>query len=95
MDRKSLEKRVARQSRQWQKAGRDRHFLSQLGLLGTLGLLFVIPLVAGAYLGSWLDARLEGFSTRWTVSLIIVGVFVGAFNVYFYIRDTDGEPHDR
>lgn len=86
--RHELQHKVSKQSTRWKKASEHQHFLAQLGLLGTLGLLFVIPVVAGAYLGSWLDTRLEGFSTSWTVSLIVVGVFVGALNVYFYIRDT-------
>lgn len=86
--RHDLEQKVNRQSERWKTAARHGHFLAQLGLVGTIGLLFIIPVVAGAYLGNWLDTKLEGFSTSWTVSLIVVGVFVGALNVFFYIRDT-------
>ncbi len=44
--------------------------------------LFVLPVVAGAYLGDWLDSHLRGYSVHWTITLIVVGVFVGAVNVY-------------
>ncbi len=56
-------------------------------LLGTLGLVFVLPVVGGAYLGDYLDRRLEGFSFNWTMSLIFLGILVGAFNVYHILRE--------
>ena len=75
-----------------QKAERDRStLLSQTVYLGSLGLVFVLPLVGGAYLGQWLDGLAEGYSVRWTVSLILLGIFVGAMNVYYFIRDQDHE----
>ncbi len=70
------------------KAERERlTLMSQTVYIGMLGLLFVLPLVGGAYLGRWLDGLLSGYSTRWTVSLILVGAFIGAVNVYLYIRE--------
>lgn len=54
---------------------------------GTLGLLFVVPLVAGAYLGRWLDTLADGYSVRWTVSLIVLGIVVGGYNVIRFIQD--------
>ena len=52
-----------------------------------LGLILVLPVVGGAYLGRWLDGLVEGYSMRWTLSLICVGVVIGAVNVYFFIRE--------
>ncbi len=79
---------VERQARRMGKAERERPTLmSQTVYIGMLGLLFVLPLVGGAYLGRWLDGLLPGYSTRWTVSLILVGAFIGAVNVYLYIRE--------
>jgi ATP synthase protein I len=63
---------------------------SPLGLLvtgGTVGLLFVVPIVAGAYLGRWLDERATGYSVHWTVNLILLGLAVGAFNVYRFFKE--------
>lgn len=53
---------------------------------GTIGLLFVVPIVAGAYLGRWLDTLFEGYSVRWTVSLIVLGIVVGAWNAYRFMK---------
>ncbi|MGD2139273.1 MAG: AtpZ/AtpI family protein, partial [Burkholderiales bacterium] len=61
--------------------------ISQTIYIGTLGLLFVIPVIGGAYLGRWLDSMITGYSIRWTVSLILVGVFVGGLNVYLFVRE--------
>jgi ATP synthase protein I len=61
--------------------------LGQTVYLGTLGLLFVLPVIGGAYLGQWLDSLLAGYSVRWTLSLILLGVFMGALNVYLFIRE--------
>ena len=61
--------------------------LAQTVYLGTLAVLFVLPVVLGAYLGSWLDGHMAGYSVRWTVSLILIGVFVGALDVYLFVRE--------
>lgn len=83
-----LRKRIDHQVRRMKQAEEDRAtLLSQTIFLGTLGLVFVLPVVAGAYLGHWLDGLVSGYSVRWTVSLILVGVFVGAVNVYYLIRE--------
>ena len=70
------------------QAEHDRPTLmSQTVYIGTLGLVFVLPVVGGAYLGRWLDGLASGYSIRWTVSLILLGVMVGMINVYLLIRD--------
>lgn len=70
------------------KAEQERPTLiGQTVYIGTLGLLFVLPVIGGAYLGQWLDSLAAGYSIRWTMSLILVGVAVGALNVYLFIRD--------
>jgi ATP synthase protein I len=71
-----------------QKAEKARRtLLANTVYLGTLGLIFVLPVVAGAYLGNWLDNRLAGYSFSWTVTLIVLGVFVGAVDVYLFVRE--------
>lgn len=83
-----LSKEVERQAGRRKKAEEERStLLGQTVYIGTLGLLFVLPVVAGAYLGVWLDGMLSGYSVRWTMSLIFVGVFVGAVNVYLFVRE--------
>lgn len=83
-----LRREIDRQAARRRKAEEERPtLLGQTVYLGTLGLLFVLPVVGGAYLGLWLDKHMTGFSTSWTMSLIIVGVFVGAVNVYLFVRE--------
>jgi ATP synthase protein I len=83
-----LKKAVDRQVERRRKAEEERPTLiGQTVYVGTLGLLFVLPVIAGAYLGVWLDELISGYSVRWTISLILVGVFVGAVNVYLFIKE--------
>ena len=84
----ALRKAVERQAARRRKADQERPtLLGQTVYLGTLGLLFVLPVIGGAYLGVWLDGFVTGYSTRWTISLILVGVFIGAVNVYLFVRE--------
>lgn len=83
-----LKKSIENQIKRIKKAEHDRpNLLSQTVYIGTLGLVMVLPIVAGVYLGSWLDGLITGYSTRWTLSLLFTGVVIGVFNVYFLIRD--------
>ncbi len=85
-----LRKRVELQAQRMKQAEKNRPTLiSQTVYIGTLGLLFVLPVVGGAYLGLWLDGLAEGYSIRWTLSLLFAGVAVGAVNVYLFIRERE------
>ncbi|WP_136797179.1 MULTISPECIES: AtpZ/AtpI family protein [Desulfosediminicola] len=86
-ERKQLSRDVDRKVERMKKAEKEHHtILGQTIYLTTLGLVLVLPLIAGAYLGRWLDSMLEGYSIRWTLSLLIIGLVVGAVNVYLLIR---------
>ncbi|WP_375177262.1 MULTISPECIES: AtpZ/AtpI family protein [Marinobacter] len=83
-----LRQRIARQAQRMKQAERDRPTLiGQTIYIGTLGLILVLPVVGGAYLGYWLDTMAQGYSVRWTIGLILAGVIVGAVNVYLFIRE--------
>jgi ATP synthase protein I len=89
-DDRELGRSVDRDARRLRKAERERDsLLAQTVYLGTLGLVFVLPVVAGAYLGHWLDGLSPGYSMRWTLSLLFLGLVIGALNVYFLIRSRD------
>lgn len=91
MDQRKLETEVQEQIDRKRRAQRGAGtLLARTAYLGTLGLTLTLPIVAGAYLGAWLDGHAKGFSFSWTVSLIVVGVFVGAFNAYWFVRQTWG-----
>jgi ATP synthase protein I len=83
-----LHAKVEQQAKRLHQAERDRStLLAQTVYLGTLGLVLVLPVIAGAYLGLWLDSLLAGYSMRWTLSLIFLGLVVGGINVWLMIRD--------
>jgi len=83
-----LKKRLEHQARRMKKAEEDQSTLiAQTVFVGTLGLIFVLPVIGGAYLGHWIDSNITGYSVRWTISLILLGVIIGATNVYLYIRE--------
>jgi ATP synthase protein I len=79
---------VEKQAMRMQQAEKDRpSLLRQTAYLGVLGLLFVLPVIGGAYLGRWIDGMMEGYSVRWTLSMLFLGIAIGAVNVYLFIRE--------
>lgn len=71
-----------------QRAERERPgLLRQTFYLGTLGIVFVLPLVMATYFGHWIDQHLPGYSVRGTLSGIFVGLAFGAVNVYLLMRE--------
>jgi ATP synthase protein I len=86
-DHERLRQTLQRQARRLEQAGRERPtLLAQTVFLGTLALLFVLPVVGGAYLGHWVDGTQSGYSYRWTMIGLAAGVALGAANVWAYIR---------
>lgn len=84
----SLRHKIAQQIKRMKKSERDKPtVLAQTIYIGTLGLVMVLPIVGGAYLGHWLDSLQQGYSSRWTLSLLLTGVVIGISNVYFLIKD--------
>ena len=87
-DKQQLQQRIDEQVERLKQAERDRPtLLAQTTYIGTLGLLFVLPVIGGAYLGRWLDSMLAGYSMRWTLSMIFLGLVVGGVNVYLYVKE--------
>ena len=84
-NRQQLKKKIDRQVKRIKKADQDDR--PNLPSIGTLGLVMVLPIIGGAYLGHWLDDMVEGYSTHWTLSLLFAGIVIGVFNVYFLIKD--------
>ena len=80
-----LKSEVNREIGQLKKAEDESlSWLAYSRYLGTLGLLIVVPIVAGAYLGVWLDRRFASYG--WTVSMIAAGAVAGALNAYLYLK---------
>jgi len=83
-----LRKQVEKQAHRMKKARREQDtLLSQTIYLSTLGLLFIVPVVCGAYLWIWLDKMQDGYSVFWTASMLLLGLIIGVMNVYLFIRE--------
>ena len=90
MNEDELRKSVEKQVKRMQRADKERPtLLAQSVFMGTLALLFVLPVIVSAYLGNWLDDMAQGYSIHWTIGLIFVGLVVGVLNVYMYVREYD------
>jgi len=76
---------LARQVKRLHEA-RPAGLLGLLVIGGTAGLLFIVPVVVGAYLGRWLDEQAAGYSVHWTVNLILLGLAIGTVNVILFFR---------
>lgn len=88
MNDEQLRKSVEKQVKRMQRAEQERPtLLAQSVFMGTLALLFILPVIFGAYLGNWLDDMAQGYSIRWTIGLLFAGLVVGVINVYMYIRE--------
>lgn len=88
MTQNRLRQQVEKQAKRMRQAEQERGtLLAQTLFVGSLGLTFGLPVVAGAYLGLWLDGLGAGYSVRWTVGCILLGVAVGGYNVYRMIRE--------
>lgn len=63
-----------------------REFWRHVSRVTVAGWLFVIPVVAGAYLGRYLDKKNIG-DISWTITFIIIGIAVGIYNVWHFIYE--------
>jgi len=88
MNDEQLRRAVEKQVKRMQRAEKERPtLLAQSVFMGTLALLFVLPVILGAYLGNWLDNMVQGYSIYWTIGLLLVGLVVGVINVYIFVRE--------
>lgn len=63
---------------------------SGLGMMGLVGWSVAVPTLAGAALGIWLDKRYPGIHS-WTLTLLIVGLFIGCLNAWHWVAKEDKE----
>ncbi len=83
-----LRETLSEQAKRLRKAETERDsLLMQTAFAGTLGLLLALPIVAGAYLGHWLDSLADGYSVRWTLGCILLGIALGIVNVWLFIKE--------
>ncbi|MGD9895950.1 MAG: AtpZ/AtpI family protein [Candidatus Methylacidiphilaceae bacterium] len=86
-DGRRLASQVSQDVERIKKAEQEkRKVLSSWLFLGSVGLLFIVPVVLGAFVGRWLDEHLAGYAIHWTITGILLGVILGAISVFNHIR---------
>ncbi len=72
---------VRTRRRRRQLARGDRSFVRSVALVGAVGWLVVVPAVAGAFAGRWLDRRL-GSGIVFSAALIVGSAALGAWTAW-------------
>jgi ATP synthase protein I len=67
----------------------DRGIWFGLSTMGMVGWAVTLPTVIGLAIGIWVDARVPG-TVSWTLTGLIVGVVLGCFNAWYWIRREGG-----
>ena len=80
---KEIERERERRSR-WEREG-DMSVGRRLAQIGVLGWIFVIPTLAGLFLGRWLDSSL-GTGIFWSAPLMIVGLCIGGWTAWKWMN---------
>lgn len=65
-----------------------------LGMMGLIGWSVVVPTLAGAALGHWLDARKYPGVHSWTLALLVAGLVIGCLNAWHWVAKEDRAMHD-
>ena len=80
---KPQSERAARQKlkRRLEARRRSHRLLAGIGLVGSVGWMIVLPAVAGAFLGKWLDG-IAGTGHRLSLSLLLVGLGIGLYSLW-------------
>jgi ATP synthase protein I len=61
-----------------------------LGMMGLVGWSVVVPTLAGAALGVWLDNRQPGHYS-WTLMLLVIGLVIGCLNAWHWVSKENKE----
>jgi ATP synthase protein I len=82
----ALQRRVAAAEARKLKAKRQgvQGLWMGLGMFGLVGWAVAIPTLLGVMLGVYIDGHFPGVHS-WTLSLLIVGLFVGCLNAWHWI----------
>lgn len=71
----------------------DRTIAIGLGTFGLVGWTIAVPLVLGTLAGLWLDGK-TGSGIRWTLSFMLLGLIIGATNVWSWLERQRREEED-
>lgn len=61
-----------------------------LGMFGLVGWSVAIPTLIGIAFGIWLDKHWQQGQVSWTLTFLVVGIFLGCLNAWYWIvRERD------
>jgi ATP synthase protein I len=63
------------------------------GMMGLVGWSVAVPTLLGTALGIWPDKRYPSIHS-WTLSLLIIGLFVGCLNAWYWVAKEGKEIRD-
>lgn len=83
---------AAKEKRKLKALGKKNNVWFGLGVMGMVGWSVVVPALAGALSGVWLDKRYpQTFS--WTLTLLIAGLITGSVIAWYWIEKEDKAMH--
>jgi ATP synthase protein I len=68
----------------WLREG-DMSVGRRLAQIGVLGWIFVVPTLAGLFLGRWIDAR-AGSGIFWSAPLMLLGLCLGGWTAWKWMN---------
>jgi ATP synthase protein I len=80
-------RRVAKRAERIKRARKegDRGFWQNLGLIGSVGWMVVLPAVGGGFLGRYIDRKTDG-TISWALTLLVVGLAAGCWAAWMHMR---------
>lgn len=79
--------RIGRHSnrKMWARGEKRSGLWHGLGMFGLVGWSVSVPALLLTALGIWIDSHFKG-SYSWTLMLLIIGIVIGCFNAWYWIR---------
>ena len=71
------------------RSGANESIWNWLGMMGLVGWSVALPCVAGIAIGRWIDRRWPS-GVSWTLTLLVLGVVVGCYTAWHWIRREGG-----
>lgn len=90
--RDGFRQQIREKSSRKQRARREGEggVLRWMGMFGLVGWSVTIPTLIGIAVGAWVDRRWPS-SYSWTLMLLFVGLVVGCWNAWFWVREESRE----
>lgn len=92
-DSRDFESAIDTQARRRIRSMRNgrRGVLFWVGMFGLVGWSVALPTIIGAAAGNFIDRRWDS-SISWTLTLLVVGLFIGCLTAWRWLRTESEEP---